>query len=99
MSGQALSQSYWAVNDDGSTTVASNNGTGNDSYKFEKNVQAQYDQTLEIVITDSDGDEVETIVWDTTTVVTITIGPGQSVAIQDPQDGDSKSGKGTYQKV
>ncbi|MFM1872584.1 MAG: hypothetical protein RL398_2006 [Planctomycetota bacterium] len=99
MTEQALGQAPWAVNDDGSTTVVANNGTGSDSYLFEKNAQGQYDQTLRIVVKDSDGNVVQTIEWDTVTAVTATIGPGQSVEIQDPADQDGKSGKGTYKKV
>lgn len=93
-------QSTWTCPDDGTVVVASNQGTGNVSYTFKMNVNQNYDQSLVIHITERDKDGnrvvVQTIEWQSGTAVAVTIGPGRSIEIEDPDDTDSLYGTGTF---
>lgn len=93
-------QGQWTCPDNGTVVVASNQGTGNVSYTFKMNVNQSYDQSLVIHITERDKDGnrvvVQTIEWQSGTAVAVTIGPGRSIEIEDPDDTDSLYGTGSF---
>jgi hypothetical protein len=99
LSAAALAQNQWTCPDDGKVTVVTNTGTGNVTYTFKMSSLSQYDTSLQIVVFSSTTDPEtihQTIPWTYGTDPSITIGPGQSIRIEDPQDEDTKYGHGTY---
>lgn len=89
----------WTCPDDGKgPTIASNTGSGNESYKF--TTENGYNTALKIEVFDLASDAViATVELVTGTTPTVTIGKGQGIRIKDEADSDGLQGKGTYTKV
>ncbi|MBZ0152054.1 MAG: hypothetical protein K8J09_11045 [Planctomycetes bacterium] len=69
---------------------------------MDSNEAVKPDTTLRVVIfsVGEDGEHVhQTIEWAAGTDLSITLGAGKSIRIEDPTDGDTKSGSGTWKQT